>query len=119
MDKELAKKIGDGARVARGALRLTQADAAERIGISHAFYARIERGATLPSVPTLSAIAVGLGISADALLGEPSARAATSRDRVAEYGASSSDLRRLIRRLQKASPRTVRLLNLLAAALES
>ena len=65
MDENLAKKIGVAARASRTALGLTQADAAERVGITSEFYARIERGQTLPSVPTLAAIADALGVSAD------------------------------------------------------
>lgn len=69
MDKQLAKSIGAAARRARKALELTQEDAAERIGVSVEFYARIERGNSLPSVPTFVRIANSLGVSADTLIG--------------------------------------------------
>lgn len=69
MNHELAKTIGTAARQARKALRLTQEDAAERIQVSVEFYARIERGTSLPSILTFSRIVAGLGVSADSLLG--------------------------------------------------
>ncbi|HEX9288066.1 MAG TPA: helix-turn-helix transcriptional regulator [Anaeromyxobacteraceae bacterium] len=48
---------------------LTQEDAAERAELSLEFFSRIERGATLPSVPTLARLASVLNVSADELLG--------------------------------------------------
>ncbi len=98
MNDELAEHIGQAARQARAALRLTQADAAERVGVSIEFYARIERGGTLPSVPTLCRLCSALGVSADVLLGTkhtpssaPRPRASTERDR---------RLRRIVRKLE-------------------
>ena len=41
------------ARAARTALGLSQADVAEKLGLSLEFVGRIERGVALPSVPTL------------------------------------------------------------------
>lgn len=119
MDTELAKKIGDAAREARKAFGLTQEDVAERAGISFEFYARIERGGTLPSVPTLVRIADALAVSADVLLG----RAGPGTLLVAEPPPSLStgeppEVRRLVRRLRKADPRTVKLLGLIATELE-
>lgn len=69
MDDHLAKTIGSAARSARLARGLTQEDAADIVGVSLEFYARIERGKTLPSVPTLLRLAAALGVSADVLLG--------------------------------------------------
>jgi transcriptional regulator with XRE-family HTH domain len=115
MDTDLARKIGAAARAARADLALSQADAAERIGISAEFYARIERGATLPSTPTLAAIADGLEVSADALLGRNAGRQKRSARKPADD--DRPEVRRLLRRVRHANPKTVRLLNLLAAAL--
>lgn len=122
MDKELAESIGAASREARKALELTQEDAAERIGVSAEFYARIERGNALPSVPTFARIAMALGVSADTLLG--------FRDDIdldaphlpgwgrAEPPSDSLEIRRLMRRLRRASPGTLRLVSLLLKELE-
>lgn len=61
--------IGHNARTSREKLEWTQEQAAERIGISAEFYARIERGKALPSVDTLQRMAMTLNISSDRLLG--------------------------------------------------
>lgn len=124
MDKELAESIGTAARSARTSLKLTQEDAAERIGVSAEFYARIERGNALPSVPTLARISTSLGVSADSLLGrsppdggEQSAPAPAQPPAPAPP-ADGPELRRLARRLRKASPVTLRLVALLVKELE-
>ena len=102
-------------RAARGARGLTQQDTAERAGVSAEFCARIERGKTLPSVPTLVRLADALGTAADSLVGR-------SRPQFAAHPSDTADeapeMRRLVRRLRRAKPRTIRLLNLLASALE-
>lgn len=120
MDKELAKSIGAAAREARKALELTQEDAAERIGVSAEFYARIERGNALPSVPTFARISAALGVSADALLG---LRAGAVKDSQPAWAAASPpsdspEIRRLVRRLRKATPATLRLVTMLVKELE-
>jgi transcriptional regulator with XRE-family HTH domain len=109
MDDKLAKTIGTAARFARQAQGLTQEDAADAVGVSSEFYARIERGRTLPSTPTLASIASALNVSADVLLGLedlPSRKRTpiTIEDRSAKL---------VIRRLRDARPSTVRLVNLL------
>lgn len=119
MDKDLANTIGTAARAAREAAGLTQEEAAELIGVSGAFYARIERGGTLPSVPTLVRIADVLATDADLLLGRRPSRARTAEARPA-YGSESEEtpeIRKLLRRARRASPRVVRVLNLLAKEL--
>jgi transcriptional regulator with XRE-family HTH domain len=124
MDKELAKSIGAAAREARKSLELTQEDAAEKIGVSAEFYARIERGNALPSVPTFARIAAALGVSADTLLGlrPPDVSERVSDDQPAWAAASppsdSPEIRRLLRRLRKASPATLRLVTMLVKELE-
>jgi DNA-binding XRE family transcriptional regulator len=50
---KLAKHLGKAARTARMRVKLSQADVAERVGISTEVYGRLERGGMLPSVPTL------------------------------------------------------------------
>ncbi len=117
MDKELAESIGAAARDARKVLGLTQEDAAERIGVSAEFYARIERGNALPSVPTLSRIANSLQVSADILLGfrdgAPSALHISQTKAAPETTEDSPEMRRLMRRLRKAPPGSLRLVALL------
>lgn len=127
MDKELAESIGTAARSARTSLKLTQEDAAERVGVSAEFYARIERGNALPSVPTLARISTSLGVSADSLLGRVAPRSDDSEEQHAPAQAQppttaaptdGPELRRLARRLRKASPVTLRLVALLVKELE-
>ena len=126
MDTTLAKLIGEAARSARKALSLTQEDIAERIGISLEFYARIERGRTYPSVPTLARMAEALEASADALLGTGARvsfarerpRMSSSPDRSDRRDASTPELRRIIRRLSRMDPRTLRLISSFVSALE-
>ena len=67
-NKELAKSIGRAARAARDALGITQEVAADRVQLSVEFYARIERGNSMPSVPTLARLATVLKVSADIML---------------------------------------------------
>lgn len=119
MNKDLAKSIGSAARQARAALELTQEDAAERIEVSVEFYARIERGNSLPSVPTLARIAAVLGVSADALLGRTAfvPGAVPGWMQVAPP-ADSSEIRRVMRMLRRASPGALRLVALLLKEIE-
>jgi len=118
MQTHLATTIGERTRSARKKLGLTQADAAEKIGISTEFYARIERGGTMPSVPTLANIAAALETSADELLGlagrEIRAGVHAGRPRPAP---ESVEMRRLLRRLRDAPQGTLRLLALVAKAI--
>jgi transcriptional regulator with XRE-family HTH domain len=119
METPLATTIGGRTRSARVKLGLTQADAAERIGISTEFYARIERGGTMPSVPTLAKIAAALETSADELLELAGAGEYThaSRGTSPRLVLESAEMRRLLRRLRGAAPETLRLLALVAKAI--
>jgi transcriptional regulator with XRE-family HTH domain len=124
LETDLAKTIGDALRAARHAKGLTQEDAAERTGISLEFFSRIERGATLPSVPTLKRLAVSLHVSADVLLGLGRGQLfALAAEKSASYrGEKDKDppeLRRLVRRLRRARRRTIKLLAILASELEA
>jgi transcriptional regulator with XRE-family HTH domain len=115
MEDELAQSIGARAREARTKLGWSQADAAERIDISLEFYARIERGRTMPSTPTLVKMGVALGVSLDVLVGTKSLRPGKHAAAPTNDG---KQLRLLQRRLRRASPKTLRLLTLVAAAVE-
>ena len=123
MDNELPQHLGAEVRRARVAMRLTQADAAERVGVSVEFYARMERGGTLPSVPTLQRLARVLAVSADVLLGlgghnekrpATAPTAAPVRDDEAD-----AVRRRIIRKLQAADRETLRFVSRLVAGLEA
>ena len=118
MNKELAKTIGTAARQARKSLHLTQEDAAERIDVSVEFYARIERGTSLPSILTFARVVSALGVSADALLGRAPQLAAPGAPWAASRPTDSPEVRRLLRRLRKAEPSALRLVNMLLKELE-
>ena len=120
MDKKLAELIGASAREARLNLELTQEDAAEFIGVSAEFYARIERGNALPSVPTLARICSSLGVSADVLLGRVGGSEGEEADTKwqSQTPTEAPEVRRLIRRLRQASPATLRLITMLVKELD-
>ncbi|WNG44875.1 helix-turn-helix domain-containing protein [Archangium minus] len=67
-DDLLQKRLGEAARTTREGLGLTQAQVAQKAGMSPAVYGRIERGGMMPSVPALRRLSVSLGISPAALL---------------------------------------------------
>ena len=59
----LARRTGIGLRESRTALRLTQAQAANRAGISQPFWSRLERGLiTSVSIETLASCAAAVGV---------------------------------------------------------
>lgn len=108
------------ARAARRARSLTQQDAAESIGVSAEFYGRIERGRTLPSVPTLVRIAEALDIPTDASVGRTGSQGVASPLKPNPGSrAMPRELRNLLRRLRRVPPRTLRLLGALVAELEA
>jgi transcriptional regulator with XRE-family HTH domain len=117
MDARLARTIGGAARAARLARGLTQEDAADLVGVSLEFYGRIERGRTLPSVPTLLRVATALQVSADVLLGLDRTPEA-ARSRPAATSTPDAATRKLLRRISRARPSTVRLVNLLLHEVE-
>ena len=67
--ERLKKRIGNAARRARVSLGYTQEDAAEEIGVTVEYYARIERGTSLPSLRKFLRIAFAFGLSTDQMLG--------------------------------------------------
>jgi transcriptional regulator with XRE-family HTH domain len=109
--QKLARTIGARVRRIRESLGITQDEASERIGITVEYYARIERGKSLPSLLTFAQIAVALDVSADALIGR-----IDTKDRPAEAPPAwfappdqeeSPQLRRLHRRLRRGPPELV------------
>lgn len=123
MDENLARKIGAAVRVARGRRGVTQEEAAEAISVTPEFFARIERGVTFPSVPTLVRLVAALNASADELLGRTSESEGEMREassatlNLGEPSDLSPSLRRLLKSARKLKPRELRLLNLTAATL--
>jgi len=110
MSAQLAKRIGASSRKARLTLRLTQVDVAERLGLSVEFYARIERGNSMPSTPTLFLLGQHLGISLDEVARPSSTHTSMASIDASEfYQLGSSDQLRIYRRLQTASPYLLRL----------
>ena len=67
MDK-LYAEIGARMRALRKTLKLTQAQVAEAACIDSSFYGQLERGANIPSVKTLLAVARALNVSPSDLL---------------------------------------------------
>jgi transcriptional regulator with XRE-family HTH domain len=68
-DLQTRRAIGRAARAARNALRFTQEQVADALGMAAEVYGRIERGLMMPSVSTLIGIAKVLRITPDQLLG--------------------------------------------------
>lgn len=113
--ERLAAGIGRRARLARRALRMTQADVAERLGVTTEFYARIERGHALPSVTTLARLAGMLDLDLDAII----ARAAAGELPGPEVSSDPPPVRRVLRRLRRASPSARALISELLDALDA
>lgn len=62
-------QLGKRVRIRRTVLELTQAELAERIGVSTSFVGHIERGSRKLSVETLFDLCRALDVSADWLMG--------------------------------------------------
>ncbi len=116
---KLAANVGEIAREARVRAGLTQADVAERVGLATEVYGRLERGRMLPSVPSLRRLCIALRTPSDTFLG-------LNTGEVATWAAESSpqeyeevpELRRLMRNLRKLDPSQLKLISLVAAALQ-
>jgi transcriptional regulator with XRE-family HTH domain len=112
MDKDLAVTLGNAARQARKARKLTQERVAEQLDVSVEFYSRIERGLAHPSTHTFVRMLSVLAVSADTLFGldvahQPAeAHALISPD-------DPPEVRRLVAILRTARPSTLRLVSAL------
>jgi transcriptional regulator with XRE-family HTH domain len=86
----LAKRLGGNLSERRKQLGWTQEMVAERVGVDAETISRIERGAHLPSLPTLDRLAVALQCSAGDLLStevpEEASEAATFGAWISELG---------------------------------
>lgn len=119
MDKDLAATMGEAARQARHARRLTQEQVAGQLGVSSEFYSRIERGLAHPSLETLLGMADVLGVTVDALLGLDGPHAAARMSFSLTSPADPPVVRRLAGELQAAEPSTVRLVRAILGELEA
>lgn len=70
MQKELQKIIGNNLHRLRLAHHLTREEVAEKVGISVTFYANLESGNRMMSVPTLRKVADTFNVSVDSILYE-------------------------------------------------
>ncbi|MBZ4419098.1 helix-turn-helix domain-containing protein [Myxococcus sp. RHSTA-1-4] len=124
MDTELASMLGAASRAARVRMGLTQADVAERIGMASEVYGRLERGHMLPSVQNLRRLCVVLNVPPHELLGlgenlsapPPAKDKAVGTAKVRED--DTPEMRRLMRNLRKLSPVQLKLMNLVASAMQ-
>ena len=69
MDAALRKYLGNAARAARLHKGLSQAQVAQSAELATAVYGRIERGAMMPSLPTVQRLCRVLEVDANTLLG--------------------------------------------------
>lgn len=113
--QRLAAGIGQGARLARETQRMTQADVAAKIGVTVTYYARIERGRALPGVTTLARLVGALDLELDAII----ERAAGGKLPRPAPPSDPLPVRRLARRLRRASPSALALVTELLAVLAS
>ncbi|NMO16376.1 helix-turn-helix domain-containing protein [Pyxidicoccus fallax] len=124
MDTELASMLGAASRAARVRMGLTQADVAERIGMASEVYGRLERGHMLPSVQNLRRLCVVLNVPPHELLGlgENLAAPPPAKDKapgpVKVREDDTPEMRRLMRNLRKLSPVQLKLMNLVASAMQ-
>jgi transcriptional regulator with XRE-family HTH domain len=119
---KLAANVGEVAREARQRVGLTQADVAERVGLATEVYGRLERGRMLPSVPSLRKLCIVLRTPSDSFLGLNSGEVATwvaeAESITPPEADESPELRRLMRTLRKLDASQLKLISLVAAALQ-
>jgi transcriptional regulator with XRE-family HTH domain len=116
---KLAANVGEIARQARLRAGLTQADVAERVGLATEVYGRLERGRMLPSVPSLRRLCIALRTPSDTFLGLNTGEVATwvAESAPPEYE-EVPELRRLMRTLRKLDGSQLKLIGLVATALQ-
>jgi transcriptional regulator with XRE-family HTH domain len=118
MDKDVAIVLGNAARQARKALKLTQENMAERLDVSVEFYGRIERGVAWPSLETFTRMIDVLGVSADTLLDTGVVRVAMAESSRRPGSDDPPELGELVPILREARPVTLRIASLLISELE-
>ena len=120
MASDLTSTFAQSLRRAREARHLTQAEAAELTGLAVEAYGRLERGSILPRAATLVSLSRAFGVSTDSLLGlSPGAVSAIGAGQGGNRvgAAERPELVRLRRRLERLTPKTLRLLAQLLADL--
>jgi transcriptional regulator with XRE-family HTH domain len=117
MDDKLALALGAAARAARLRAGLTQAEAAEKVGLAPGVYGRIERGGMMPSVPTLRKLSIALKIPSDTLLSLSHSEVTAWVDSLPPRQPAPPELRRLSRSLRTLSASQLKVLNVIASAL--
>jgi transcriptional regulator with XRE-family HTH domain len=115
-DEERQRRFARNLRAARERARLTQAGVAEKLGMNDEVYARYERAKMWPGIDKLGRLCEILDCSADSLFGTDEAAPTPAEPPPDE---DSPAVRRLLRRLRKAKPRTVRLVSRMLNDLES
>ena len=119
MDEKLRQALGDAARAARLRLGLTQAEVAKKVRLKPGVYGRVERGAMVPSVPTLRRICETLGISSDALLSLGARAPETTAPAPPPAAGEHPELSRIIHILQGWTPERLALLRKLLETTDS
>jgi transcriptional regulator with XRE-family HTH domain len=119
MEEELQRSLGEVARAARERLGLTQAQVAQKVGLVHAVYGRIERGGMMPSAPSLRRISLVLGVSTDALLGLSPAPVAVRVEEPPPKENLSPELRRIVQQLSTWPPTRLKVLSKVLTVLAS
>ena len=114
---KLALHIGAVAREARTKAKMTQEEAAERVGIATEVYGRLERGNMLPSLPTLVKLCRALAIDANPLLGFASSQPPAWLVPETPPDGELPTLRRLLRAARRLEPRQLSALSVVAGAL--
>ncbi|MFW6050296.1 MAG: helix-turn-helix domain-containing protein [Myxococcota bacterium] len=98
----LADEIGKRLRGRRREAGMTQAELAERAGVSSELVSRVERGRCLPSLPTLIAFARVLATTPDRLLGFHAGEPDEVQSLLAVLQNLPNDRRQEIRRIAEA-----------------
>jgi DNA-binding XRE family transcriptional regulator len=108
-DEERQRLFARNLRAARERAGLTQASMATKLGMEDEVYARYERAKMWPSLDRLGRICEILGCTSDSLLGTDQPPPRPARPPAPTPDDDSPDVRRLLRRLRKARPKTLRL----------
>lgn len=93
--QRIAQRLGSRLRGLRKTGHRTQDDVSTAIGLTTEAYARIERGLSLPSFPTLMRICTALETRPDLLLLEEISQESVSEDVTSELAALNGELRHL------------------------
>jgi transcriptional regulator with XRE-family HTH domain len=81
MADDIKTRVSAAVRAARAKKDISQAELAERVGLSMEAISHIERGTSTPSLETFAALAYVLGLDVARLIGPSGRRRTVSRDR--------------------------------------